>query len=168
MSALLSTIETTGPMGIRSIIQHQPAGCASFFIDYASATALQYVTIFVTVIVNKYLLILIQYLVDMECHISIDKAQGSLMYKIFISMYFNMAVLVLLASGRSGPQPAAVQRLHILQGVYHDLNAKWFGNIGTFFILTFIIQCVSPIATSMADYWIYQPLVRCMVYPSIR
>jgi hypothetical protein len=169
MNSLLDTISSgMGPAAIMESIKSQPKGCTTFFINYSVGTILQYVTIIITVLVNKYLLSMIRYLVASEYHTSVDRAQGSLVYKIFLSLYFNMAVLVLLASGRSGPQPISVQKMHIMQGLYSDLDAKWFGNIGTYFILTFITQVSTPILTSLAEFYIMGPLLRAWYYPGVK
>jgi hypothetical protein len=168
MNALLSALSSGGPGSILKEVRSQPSECTAFFIDYSSSTALEYLTIVITVVVNKFMMFMIHYLVDSEYHTSVDKAQRSLVYKIFISLYFNMAVLVLLASGKSGPQPDGVQKLHIMQGTYSDLDAHWFGNIGTYFILTFIIQVSSPVCISLAMYYIVGPLQRAIYFPGVR
>lgn len=170
ITELMNMLKSTSVADVMNKVKQQSSNkeCKTFFINYSSASAMTYLAIFVTVFVNKYLQMFLRIFTKMESHSSIDAEQGSLMLKIFVSMYFNMAILVLIASGKVVGQPPFIKPAHVLQGSYSDFDASWYGSIGTYFITTFIIQAVSPLAINLTMYWVVYPLNRFVNYSSIK
>ncbi len=90
------------------------------------------------------------------------------MLKVFIAQYLNMAVVALVAFGKIDALPQILQYLQILQGSYTDFNSAWYGNVGSYLMLTFILQSISAPIYPLAQYYIIYPFCRFWTYPSIR
>ena len=109
-----------------------------------------------------------QVMTNAERYSSVDKVQGSLVNKVFLSTYLNLAILVILSSGRVDNAPAFIQSLHILQGTYYDFEVSWYGTIGTYFITSFALQAASAVGVNLFMYYIYQPYQRYKHHESVR
>lgn len=170
MSILLDTLQASSvSVAYAKIKAASTEGtCNQFFINYTSSIGFTYLAIFVTVLVNRYLLYFLKILSKMESHASIDAEVGSTVIKIFSSTYFNMAILALIAAGRVDGLPSILQTAHILQGSYKDFDTSWYGNIGTYFILTFFIQIISRLIGSLIPIFVIGPLKRSCIYPFVR
>lgn len=103
-----------------------------------------------------------------ERYSSVDKVQGSLVNKVFLSTYVNLAVLVILSSGRVDNAPSFFQSLHILQGTYFDFDVSWYGTIGTYIITSFALQAASAVGMDLFMYYIYLPYQRFKNLESVR
>ena len=143
--------------------------CYDFLINYSKSNGITYVAVLATIVVNFFLKIVFVKLTKSECQASVDKYQASLMLKIFIATLFNMGLVIVLAAGKISSTPDALQQhLRFFNGIYDDFNSAWFGNIGSYLLITFCIQIVSSIMPPLIEYCIVAPLTRCWHYPSIR
>lgn len=105
---------------------------------------------------------------------SIDVA--ALGYKLFWSTYINMAILIILASGyvhlttssTSSTTQSFVNDLHILQGSFYDFTSDWYGNVGTYFLTSYILEAGVPIAYDLFQYFLIYPAIRWWHFPYIR
>jgi len=159
--------ETLTEGGISGITNIQSNVCAEFLINYSTSSALIYVASFTTVIVNRTLMSLLKYLASFECHTSIDNEDGSLMKKIFLSNYINMAFGALIAYGFVDNMPGILVNLHIFQGPYPDFTAAWYAVVGSYIVITFLIQGITPLLYNYFCYYVSQPFRRFLHYSSI-
>lgn len=134
--------------------------CYNFMVNYLQGSLLTYAAVFVTVFVNMFIVVALEYLSRSEAHVSIDNQKGSFMNKLFIAMFCNVALVVLLAYGRFENLPSFFKETHILDGPYNDFSFEWYGAVGTYFITTFVAQAVSPISAGLIDYLIMKPFKR--------
>lgn len=142
--------------------------CKAFYSGYIVVEVLTYSATFLVVIIGKVLEAFVGVLNRAEKHSCLSEAQGSYMKKIFISLYINMALVVLIVFGRVNGLPSAFAQASVLQGIYPDFTAAWYGNVGAYLLLTFIVQIASVPLWSLFQYFISHPFARWLVYPSIR
>lgn len=141
--------------------------CYPFFINYSKATGITYGTTVITVVINMILKYCLTKLTKYEYHVDLDKAQASLMIKAFISTFFNMAVVVLIAFGFITGTPEALKRASIFQGIYPDFTSAWYGVVGAYLVLTYAIQVISAPIADFVNFLLVNPFTRCITYPSI-
>lgn len=143
--------------------------CYDFLINYSKSNGITYVAVLATIVVNFFLQVVFIMLTKSECQTSVDKYQASLMFKIFIATLFNMGLVIILAAGKITSTPEVLRdNLRFFDGIYDDFNSAWFGNIGSFLLITFCIQVVSSCIPPLLNYCVFAPLTRCWYYPSIR
>jgi hypothetical protein len=161
---LFQLLKNGGVMGAINAIENglftSSDPCYSFMVNYLQGSLLTYAAVFVTVLVNMFIVVAVEYLSRAEAHSSIDRQKGSFIYKLFIAMFCNVALVVLLAYGRFENLPEFFSETHILDGPFDDFDFGWYGAVGTYFITTFIAQAVSPIATGLIDAFIMKPYKR--------
>jgi hypothetical protein len=166
---LTAMIETEGISATLNYVRNsQKDVCYNFFENYATSTLLTYGTTLVTVVINAILKYILVKLTKLECHSQIDMKHASLMIKLFLSTYFNMALVVLIAFGYINYIPSSLQEAHIFQGNYRDFTAKWYGNVGSYLVLTFVIQVVTLPIYDLFIYAVLNPLKRLYLYPHIK
>ena len=135
--------------------------CRTFLEHYIEARGIVYCVSVITVVINTLLLYLHVYITKKESHASIDREQASLMLKIFLSTYFNLAIVYILVFGSiPSINNPFFSFTYILQGSYTDFNAAWYGSVGSAFIISFILQGLTPILTGAIGYWIFLPYNR--------
>jgi hypothetical protein len=142
--------------------------CYPFFVDYTKATGITYGATVITVAINMILKSCLKTLTDYECHVDADKAQASLMFKTFVSTFFNMAIVVLIAFGLITRTPEALKKASVFQGAYPDFTSAWYGVVGAYLVLTYAITVITAPISDFIGYLIMKPLNRCCVYPSVR
>jgi hypothetical protein len=167
--SLTSMIENDGVSATMSYIKNSRGdACFQFFETYSSATALTYGATVVTIVINEVLKVLLVKLTKLECHSQIDMKHASLMFKLFLSTYFNMALVVLIAFGHVDGLPYGFKVAHLFQGSYDDFTSQWYGVVGSYLVLTFLIQVVSGPVYDLALYAIVNPCKRTIIYPHVR
>lgn len=122
-SLLSSGVSTSTLSKIRDAAQNSQ--CSSFLINYSLASGLTYVAMITAVVVNYVLKRWLKFLTRTESHATIDSEQGSMMYKIFVAIYFNLAIVVLIAFGRSHAIAKAIKPTHIFDGTFDDFSVSW-------------------------------------------
>ena len=169
LGALLSTSSGGGAGNLLSKVQDLGTNfCKGFIINYSTAISLQYLSSFTTVIINRIILEVIKYLTVFEYHTSLDKREASLLLKTFVASYFNLAIVVLVAYGSIPQIPVGIrENFFIFNGEYEDFTVGWYGNVGEFLVLTFILQAISPLFFHLFNFLIFAPLKRFVFYPYI-
>jgi hypothetical protein len=142
--------------------------CQSFYQGYTAGEALTYLATFLVVIINALLQKILYILNRNERHGSVSNEQGAYMLKLFVAQYMNTALVPLLAFGKVDDLPYIFQETWVLQGLYPDFTSAWYGNVGSYLMLTFIVQFISQPAWPLFQCYIWYPLSRCISYPSIR
>jgi len=142
--------------------------CKDFYRSYVAVEALSYSAAFLVVMIGKVLETFIDAMNRAEKHSCVSEAQGAYMLKIFISLYINMALVVLIVFGRIDGLPPVFVQISIFQGIYSDFTGAWYGNVGAYLLLTFIVQVASVPVFSLLQYFLLYPLARRLMYPSIR
>ena len=142
--------------------------CKKFYLSYMLQSAMTYLATFLVVVINKFMEIFLWYLNKDEKHSSISNESGSYMLKIFVAQYINMAVVVLMVFGAIAGVPSGLAYVGIFQGTYEDFNVAWYGAVGNYLMLTFIIQAASIPVYPIAQYFFIWPWYRWRNYPSVR
>lgn len=148
--------------------QESSATCSSFFNNFSLSSGFTYMSIGIIVVVGALMRAYLKVLSRQECHTSLDHENGSLMFKIFLSNYTTMAVIVLVAYGNIPNMPPVLQSLYIFTGPYTDFDPEWYGNVGFYLMTTFIVSSYSPLAMAFVEYYVLYPFLRCYHYPRIR
>jgi len=102
-----------------------------------------------------------------EYHDSTDREQASLTLKLFLSTYFNLIIVVLVAFTRYDGVPDSLKQIHFLQGLFTDFDPKWYPVVGGYYIITYVLEVFTILMTNCLGYYIFQPLMRCLHYRSI-
>ena len=142
--------------------------CANFYKEYSLSVGLTYASVATTTIANLLLRTYLKALSKQEAHTSSDEEQGSIMRKVFQSSYVMMAIIVLIAYGRSSGTPQILQDLRIFVGPYDDFTRAWYGNIGFYLMTTFIIQSFSPLVFNLFMHFVGKPLQRYYHHDQVR
>ena len=148
--------------------QDGDASCKSFYNNYVLSVGLTYASVAATTIANTFLRSYLKVLAKQEAHTSTDKEQGSIMSKTFQSGYVMMAIIVLIAYGRSSATPYILKRLRIFVGPYSDFTRPWYGNIGFYLMTTFIISSFSPLVYNLFMHFVGKPLMRFYLHEGVR
>lgn len=164
---LVSVLDSADISSAIDKLSSQEPQCKSFAVNYSIAIALTVVAAMTTVIINRVLKLLLKKLAINERHKTIDSEQGAIMFKIFIATYINMAFVALLAFGKVDSLGGYGEDLQILQGEYGDFSIAWYPQVGTYMVLTFIFEIISPLLSVLAKYYIIFPLRRAMAYASV-
>ena len=90
------------------------------------------------------------------------------MIKIFYSQYINMAVVVLVAFGNLAAVPGVLSTIGFFQGTFSDFTTGWYGSVGNYLMLTFIIQVISVPIYPLTMYYIIYPYYRWRDYSTVR
>jgi hypothetical protein len=148
--------------------QQSSSTCKTFFRSYSLSVGFSYMSIGVTIAINTLTRVLLKILTKHESHTSLDSEEGSLMFKIFLSNYITMSVIVLAAYGKIAQLPTFLSYIHVFDGPYPDFNPDWYGNIGFYFMTTFIVGAFSPLAMSLLEFYVIYPISRSYHYPLVR
>lgn len=164
---LVSVLDSTDISSALSQLSNQEPQCNNFAVNYSIAVALTVVAAMTTVLINRVLKNVLKKLAINERHRTIDSEQGAIMIKIFIATYFNMAFVALLAFGKVDTLGSYGKDLQILQGDYPDFTVEWYPQVGTYMVLTFVFEIISPLLSVLAKYYIIYPLRRSMAYAAV-
>lgn len=163
---LLSIFEGDLLSGFQKILNVDEA-CKTFLANYSLALVLTFVASLCTVLINVILKKGMKSLAVAELHATIDAEQRAIMIKVFFATYVNMALIALLAYGYISTLPSYLSSSQVLQGEYSDFNSKWYAQVGSFMIMTFVMESVSPLIGVLYNYFIAYPLARCWHHPKI-
>jgi hypothetical protein len=112
----------------------------------------------------------INVLTDYEKNTSSDVQASQLMTKVFVSTYFNTAIILLLVYGRTSstnPLVQAIQGVNILAGKYEDFTVKWYSEVGVQLTITCLIASIQPHVEPLVSYLIIGPISRRLARYSI-
>lgn len=159
--------------GVVSTMQKLDSGqgdttCKAFYRDYTLSVGLTYASVATTTIANTLLRTYLKVLAKQEAHTSSDEEEGSIMSKNFRASYAMMAIIVLIAYGRSSSTPKFLEALKIFVGPYDDFTRAWYGNIGFYLMTTFIIQSFSPLVYNLFEHFVGKPLLRYYHHDRVR
>ena len=167
LQSLLSTFSILQVFSLLNSPQSK-AFCGTFFTQYSLSTGLTYLSIGFTVILNFINRFFLKILTSHECHTSLDREEGSLMLKVFISNYITLAIIVLVAYGKVSNKPDILSTIHIFDGPYNDFTPAWYGNVGFILMTTFIVATFAPLLLSLLKYYIIWPCLRLYHYSRVR
>mmetsp|Transcript_16932 Transcript_16932/g.25540 ORF Transcript_16932/g.25540 Transcript_16932/m.25540 type:complete len:1258 (+) Transcript_16932:167-3940(+) len=154
-------------LSLWSQVQTVDANCEEFLTSYGSALLLTVAASLCTVVINFVLKSIMKYLAKREFHTTVDEEHRAIVVKVFIATYINMAFVALLAYGYVNKKPSIVTNASILDSEYSDFDPEWYGNVGFYLIVTFIIQMISPLASVLFKYYIAKPCRMCRAHPKI-
>ena len=140
--------------------QRTKDSCSLFFTNYSKGQGISNGTIFLSILVNAIIIVLMKRLSKYESHVSVDREDGTLMFKIFIFTYFNMAFSALIAFGRVPNMPEWLQSIYIFQGRYTDFSSEWYSNVGVYFLTTYFFKSSFDVMFKLVGYVILNPLKR--------
>jgi hypothetical protein len=163
-SGVLATLRYLGTISASTA----PDSCSTYFTDYSTAQGVSYGTILSSILVNGIVIFGMKRLCTFESHVSVDRGNASLMIKLFLFTYTNMAFTVLIAFGRIGNLPVWLQKLYIFQGQYSDFSSNWYTTAGVYFLTAFFIKAVIDTAMKLGMFYVVVPIMRCLTYPAIR
>ena len=71
-------------------------------------------------------------------------------------------------SNRYESVPDALKEVHFLQGLFIDFDPKWYPVVGGYYIISYVLEVFTQLATNLLGYCVVQPLTRWWYYPGIR
>jgi hypothetical protein len=142
--------------------------CGSFFINYTTALVLNYVAALASVVIALSLRWVLSVLTVAENHNSLDGSEGSKMAKLFISNYATLCIIILIAYGKIEGLPSFVaDTLGIFSGPYADFTSGWYGNVGNFLVVSFLLKVLVSYAADIYKLHFAQRLTRIINTVSI-
>lgn len=166
---LINTVGLTGIVyNLATVNDPTVEPCREVLLNYTYGVGLSYVAVCITVMINYFLLIGLKVLTKKEAHECFDNIQASLLRKMFLSTYFNVSMIPLIAYGYIAGLPSILVRIAIFQGPFDDFSHAWYGNVGAYFITTFLVQAATPPAYNLFDFCISKPYARWSSYPAVK
>jgi hypothetical protein len=128
------------------IITQDAYFCSSAAWDYIASSVLLVLASLVVVAINFLLPQVIAHMTALERHRSVEARDWSLAIKIFVALFLNTAVLVLLTNAA---MPAAVHDIavgesQLFSGSYDSFDTRWHAAVGSGVVLTMLLNIVSP------------------------
>lgn len=137
-----------------------------------------------TTLVNSLLNYSLRTLTLTEAHSTFDNEKKSIVRKIFGATFINMAVTVLIAYGTAENVPELLKQYRIFQGdahiphyctalilfsgPYSDFTTGWFGNVGFFLTITFVLSSLSPIGQMLLRFNVLLPVNKYFTHYAIK
>ena len=90
--------------------------CRTFSVAYISTESLINAIVVFSTLLNMFLKKSLKSLTQSEYHSSVDKEQGSLLLKLFVAVYINMAFTALVVFGSANGLPKFFSEYRIFQG----------------------------------------------------
>lgn len=150
--------------GLLSVIQGQQVDplCRNYYTSYGISQSLFLVAAIVTVIINRILRSSMKILTLTEAHTTLDSEQVSIISKIFVATYINMAITILIVFGSPpsaiGTLPKDVSNLYIFSGPYSDFTTGWYGTVGLYVMVTFVLAAFGSLAFKALKFYLLFPL----------
>lgn len=117
--------------------------CTTFLNDFVGGQALaQFVSVSI-IIINIILKMIMLVLVKWIGYHTESEQTSAIMYSIFVTQFFNTGILLILTNANT--IDAGLFFLPF-KGMYNDLNAQWYDDIGASFIITMLTAAMMPIA----------------------
>lgn len=141
-------IERNGEQILVSWLVSYLTGAAPDFTDecvdvkyyLSSSNVAIYLAILITLITNKILKRIVIHNANAEHHISFDELNRAIASRIFLATYLNMSIIILVAFGGSNKSPPMLSDNYIFSGPYEDFTRGWFGQVGFYLVITFILM----------------------------
>lgn len=135
--------ELAGGISLETLDTLQKDTCGEFFLNYSTSLALNYVAALASVVIAMGLKVSIFALAKQESHISLDAEEAAKMSKLFLSTYITLCIIILVAYGKIDGLPDFVREtLGIFNGPYNDFSSAWYGNVGNFLVVTFLLSFI--------------------------
>jgi hypothetical protein len=106
--------------------------CTPFVKNYVLSSVLGMTAVFMIVIVNYVLETIMESLTEAECHPSLSDKTASLSFKIFVSMFINTALVILMVNWKA------------LGGDFVSYSRGWYGSVGVDVAVTMLFNIFEP------------------------
>ena len=103
-----------------------------------------------------------------EYHNTLDEENSAIVSKVFAATYINMAIVALVAYGYVRNKPELATEAQLFNGSFSDFDSSWYGQVGSYLVLTFAIQTVSPLSMKLFKYYVLSPYKICREHPQIQ
>jgi hypothetical protein len=164
-------IATNGVMGVISWLGTYMMGTQDFSDEctdtqyyFSASMILLYVAIIITYFTNKLLKNIVLRNAKAEHHISFDELDRAVASRIFFATYFNMAIVILLAYGFSTETAPTLTDNYIFSGPYRDFDKGWYGMVGFYLVITFIIMNFPQFFNKYYDFYISNRFLKFSAY----
>ena len=168
LAVKVAEITSSGSDALNQIRALESDLCGAFYLSYSSSLALIYVSALTSVVISVLLASAMTALAHHENHNSLDATEGSKMSKLFYAQYVTLCVIILIAYGRIEGLPALVREtIGIFNGPYKDFTAAWYGNVGNFLVITFLLRFVYQYAYDFYQLYFSLSVTRILNQTSI-
>ncbi|KAF0697360.1 Aste57867_11946 [Aphanomyces stellatus] len=135
--------------------------CDTWGTQYLTIQALMVASVLIVVIINACLTPLLQYLVLKQKSHTRSGVIVATVNKIFITQFFNTALIVLFLNANmddvmASRNSASINGVQIFTGKYSDFTVAWYNDVGVSLMLTMLINMVSPHAGIFITYVILE------------
>lgn len=139
--------------------------CIDMKYYFGASKIAMYLAILVTFISNKILRNIVLRNVKSEHHISFDEVNRAIASKIFLCTYLNMSIIILLAFGTStNGNPPVLTDNYIFSGPYSDFERGWYGTVGFYLVVNFIIITFPQFWNKYYDYLVWNRVTKFRAY----
>lgn len=162
VKVLLSALDLTSLMNILNPNNANAANgldvCSQHWSLYTSSVAYIFLAALVTALLNMFIRNFYIFTTPLQYHTTSNSERLSVVRSIFVSVFINMAVIVTLVFGNSSAVPTAVKSIAILQGIFADFSTAWYGQVGSYLVLTLVLSAFQPFMYPLLDYCILKPV----------
>ncbi|CAE7356141.1 unnamed protein product, partial [Symbiodinium microadriaticum] len=164
---LLLDMFSSSFMGFLDVLRSADGHCQDFLTNYTLAFSLMLLASICTVALNFMLTAIMKFLAKKEYHCTMAAERRAVVVSVFATSYVNMALVVWLAFGYVHNKPAMMESASILDGKYADFSPFWYSQVGSYLVVTFILQACTPLIIASFKYYIYSPCRMCFAHPKI-
>lgn len=119
---------------------------------------------FIMMIINQAILIIYDFLIPFERPYTETDLAVSQLWKLFLALFINTGVLILLVNASLKDLPVYFPPFRILSigvGNYDDFSVDWYQSVGSSLVLTIFIQVWSTTIPPVINSFIVVPILRC-------
>lgn len=128
--------------------------CGPWLTSMAIAQGLGVLAVFVIILVNNLLKVVIKRLTLFEKHHSLTRMQESVTVKLFVGLFLNTGVVLLVVNMQLPRYAADLSGFTIaFDGLYGDFVFEWFAKVGVPIILTMLLNTVNPHVWPLLKVW---------------
>lgn len=103
-----------------------------------------FLTAFCTVLVNIMLQVFMDRLAVMERHSSLTSQQRGVTSRLFIGLFLNTGVIILIVNANLAPYVGDTIFRSILPGKFSEFEPDWFYSVGVSILLTMFVNAFNP------------------------
>jgi hypothetical protein len=128
-----------------SVVTQSAVDCSAWLSDYLLTRTLVLISVFTIVLVNFVLKELIRVLGRYERHHTLSREQSSVTVKMFIGMFINTGLILLLVNANFQHLAGSETAFGLFfDGAYQDFVTEWFLSVGISLCLTIFINMFTP------------------------
>ena len=117
----------------KSMMDHYDL-CSNYISETAIANLLVAGSALIIIVINLALKFIARLLAEFEKHTSLTKMERELTWKMFVGLFFNTALIILLVNAKVD----SFNLYFLFQGEFEDFHPEWYQIVGVSLLLTMV------------------------------